>query len=99
MEPLVVQLLPGSEPARNEERVHRRPVLEAVVREHREASLRLDGTHRVRDQERFQLRIEAARHREHAVGRREVDDLHVLENVDAKPEARYAQACHDALLG
>ena len=82
----VVHLLAGAEPARDQERVHRRPVVEAVVREHREPGLGLDRAHRVGDQERVELGVIAARHRPDAVGRGEIDDLRVLEHVDPQPE-------------
>ena len=83
----VVHLLARAEPAGDQERVHRRPVPEAVVREHREPGLGVDGPERVGDQERLEFGVESPRHREHPVGRREVDDLRVLEDVDPEPEA------------
>ena len=87
MEPAVVHLLAGPEAARDQEGVHRRLVAEAVVGQDGEPGLGLDGTGGVGDQERVELGVEAAGHREHAVGGGEVDDLGVLEHVDAQPEA------------
>ena len=82
----VAHLLAGAEPARDQEGVHGGVVGEAVVRQHREAGLRLDRSGRVGDQEGVELGVEAPRHGEHAVGRGEVDDLGVLEDVDPEPE-------------
>ena len=86
MQALVVRLLARAEAAGNEEGVHRRAVGKGVVGNDGESGLRLHRAHGVGDQEGIELGIEAARHGEDAMGRREIDDLGVLEHVDAEAE-------------
>ena len=83
MQPAVVDLLAQAEAARDQERVHVGRVGKAVVRQHREAGLRLHRPQRLGDRERIELGIEPPRHREHAVRRGEIDDLGVLADIDA----------------
>lgn len=64
-----------------------RLVDEGVVGEEGEPGLGLHRPHRVCNEEDVQLRIETAGDREDAIGRREIDDLGVLEDVDAEPKA------------
>ena len=100
MQPLVVDLLAGAEAAGDEEGIHGRAVGEAVVGQDREAGLGLHRPQGVGDQEGVELGVEAARHREHPVGGGEVDDLGVLEDVDAETEAgffRVAAVGHDVI--
>ena len=83
----VVHLLTGAEAAGDDQRVDGWRVLEAVIRQDGEAGLRLDGSCRVRDQAGIEFGIEPASDGEHAVRRREIDDLGVLEDVDAEAES------------
>ena len=92
-----MHLLPRSEAARDQERIHGRFVLEAVVRQDRQAGLRLHGSCGVRDQKGIEFGIEAACDGEDAVGRRKIDDLGVLEDIDAESESGNAWARHGLL--
>jgi hypothetical protein len=83
----VVELLAGPEASRNQEGVHGGSVLERVVWQDREARLGLHGTEGVGDQEGVELRIESSGHGKDSVGRGEIDDLGVLENVDAEAKS------------
>src|SRR6185437_3866547 len=86
VQPAIVQLLTRSKTAGNEKGIHGRLIGEGVVRQYGEARLRLHRTERIRDQERFQFRVETPRDLEHAVRSCEVDDLYILEDVYPKPE-------------
>ena len=74
-------------PPGNQESIHGRLVVEAVIRQDGQTGLRLHGTCGVGDQKGIELGIEPARNGKDAVGRREIDDLGVLEDVDAESES------------
>jgi hypothetical protein len=82
-----MHLLASAEAARDQERIHRGAVLEAVIGQYGEARLGLDRPQRIGDQKRVDFRIKTARDREHPMRAGEVHDLGVLEDVDAKSES------------
>src|ERR1043166_5631060 len=84
----VVDLRPRAESPGNQESVHVRALAEGIARQHGEARLRGHRAQRLGDEEGVELRIEAPRDGEHAVGRGEVDDLELLADINAEAKAR-----------
>jgi len=87
----VVQLLPRAVAAGNQEGIHRRLVGEAVIGNDGKAGLRLHRPHRFGDQEGIKLGVQPPRHRKHPGRRRVIDDLGILEDIDAQPESLFAR--------
>jgi hypothetical protein len=87
MQTPVMRLLARTETTGYQEGIHIRLIQEAIVRDNREAGLRLHGSHRISYEKGVKFGIEPSGHGEHAVRGRVVDNLGILENVNAEAEA------------
>lgn len=80
----VMHLLPSAEAARDQECVNVGFIAKCVIRNDGKTRLGLNGPHRVCNHKCVEFGVEPASDRKDAVRGGEVDDLGILENVNAK---------------